>query len=507
MAPQVNSHKHEQQEDPDEQKSFWGIRCEGGKGYSRVLSRRCNMTMAALEPNTSRAENPWLSLMMERDGSQFLLCSLKHDAIMQVPLNLIFEKGEKIKFYVRGQGTVHLSGYQEGSSTDAEVNETDQKDDVEEDYSTLGKTIKNGQIFCEICDTFIKSEPFWRKHIQKKKHSKNVKLGKFDKSSGSPKNNRNNPSTSNAVTHDDEDSSEIEELPSNIPSGSSGKAVPVMSLLSKSLVKTLTQSNDEDEDDEEEDKDFNVFDEEESDEDDEDSDDDVEEDDDDSDDSGDMVNKALEAQKRKRESEALDSRKRMKKNNSISEASTSEASQMPVEIFEVEDDEKEEEEDDDSSSEEESDDSNENASSSFKKSPLIKNAQTLNKKKKSNDSVRQMDLNSKPNSGKADDSFQVQDLRVGYGPPAKAGKMVQVFYTGKFLDGRIFDQTEAGKPFSFKLGAGQVIKGWDMGIEGMKVGGKRKIRIPPHLGYGNKEMEDIPANSTLLFFVELKSIS
>ncbi|MBC7541835.1 MAG: FKBP-type peptidyl-prolyl cis-trans isomerase [Candidatus Sericytochromatia bacterium] len=102
-----------------------------------------------------------------------------------------------------------------------------------------------------------------------------------------------------------------------------------------------------------------------------------------------------------------------------------------------------------------------------------------------------------------------EDVTVGEGQTAKAGQRVQVHYTGKLADGTVFDSSvPRGQPFEFVLGVGQVIKGWDMGVEGMQVGGKRNLTIPPHLGYGARGAgPTIPPNSTLQFEVDLLGIS
>ncbi len=88
---------------------------------------------------------------------------------------------------------------------------------------------------------------------------------------------------------------------------------------------------------------------------------------------------------------------------------------------------------------------------------------------------------------------------------AKAGQSVTVHYRGRLSDGRQFDASyDRGEPFTFTLGASEVIKGWDQGVAGMKVGGKRKLTIPPHLGYGEMSASPkIPSNATLIFDVEL----
>lgn len=102
----------------------------------------------------------------------------------------------------------------------------------------------------------------------------------------------------------------------------------------------------------------------------------------------------------------------------------------------------------------------------------------------------------------------IEDVTVGDGDEAKAGQKVTVHYRGTFTDGRIFDESyKRGEPFTFNLGAGQVIQGWDQGVAGMKVGGKRKLTIPPDLAYGQRGAPGaIPPNSTLMFEVELLKV-
>lgn len=101
----------------------------------------------------------------------------------------------------------------------------------------------------------------------------------------------------------------------------------------------------------------------------------------------------------------------------------------------------------------------------------------------------------------------IQDVNVGRGVEASAGKSVTVNYTGMLEDGTVFDSSEShGQPFTFNLGAGQVIPGWEEGIVGMKVGGKRRLIIPPALAYGSQGTRSIPPNSTLIFDVQLVAV-
>ena len=118
-----------------------------------------------------------------------------------------------------------------------------------------------------------------------------------------------------------------------------------------------------------------------------------------------------------------------------------------------------------------------------------------------------------PETGKIielEGGLKTQDLVVGSGAEAINGKKISVNYVGTLADGKKFDSSyDRGAPFQFVLGAGQVIQGWELGVAGMKVGGKRKLIIPPALGYGDRNIGNglIPPNSTLIFEVELLGVS
>lgn len=107
-----------------------------------------------------------------------------------------------------------------------------------------------------------------------------------------------------------------------------------------------------------------------------------------------------------------------------------------------------------------------------------------------------------------DDGLIIKDISEGSGKAARIGDVLIVNYSGTLMDGTEFDSSyKRQQPFRFQLGAGQVIRGWEEGFEGMKIGGKRELTIPPDLGYGSNEVGPIPANSTLKFMVELVDIT
>ena len=109
---------------------------------------------------------------------------------------------------------------------------------------------------------------------------------------------------------------------------------------------------------------------------------------------------------------------------------------------------------------------------------------------------------------KTKEGLEYKDVKTGDGQVVAAGDRVRVHYTGMFMDGEVFDSSVLrGKPFEFNLGAHEVIPGWDLGLEGMQVGGKRTLVVPPELGYGPKGHPPvIPPNATLKFDVELLDV-
>lgn len=104
-------------------------------------------------------------------------------------------------------------------------------------------------------------------------------------------------------------------------------------------------------------------------------------------------------------------------------------------------------------------------------------------------------------------NLKITDIKVGNGAQPTFGSTVTVHYVGTLTNGKVFDSSrDRNQPFSFRIGTSEVIKGWDVGLSTMKVGGKRKLEIPPEMGYGARAVGSIPANSTLIFEVELLNV-
>jgi FKBP-type peptidyl-prolyl cis-trans isomerase len=121
-------------------------------------------------------------------------------------------------------------------------------------------------------------------------------------------------------------------------------------------------------------------------------------------------------------------------------------------------------------------------------------------------SNKNVNLEENINTNQNMNKLEIRDTVIGNGSEAVKGSIVTVHYTGRFEDGKVFDSSVDRGPFTFNLGSGEVIKGWDEGFAGMKVGGKRVISVPPELGYGMNDYGPIPGGSVLIFDVELLKV-
>ncbi|GFT04246.1 46 kDa FK506-binding nuclear protein [Nephila pilipes] len=495
--------------------SFWGVCCESGKKYSQVVKQKFHISMAALDASVVPTSQ-CVSLMVERGGSEYLLCNLKPDSLLQVNLNLYFDKGEKIAFFLKGHGTVHLSGYLiygENNSL--------------EDSGGIKKSEQN-----QVTVSFTKNKN--KTGNVKENELYGAKESKKGKNVESPK-SMSKPEKNSKVTMKDEESSDEEEEDSSEDDFADIKA------LQRVAQKRPHASNEKDEDSDEED-------------------DDEEE----SSSSIEMVKKnpVKDVQNKKLKMNSSTPIQAKKGNQSTNKTST--------EVIDLDDSSKPDDMNSsigrtpmpkkqassiaknlmneskigekvskDQESDSDSDDDDEDMDTSTNKIPnknlsnlsastesprarkrarqKAKKLAAANESKIANESnlsvsnqscTENEDLSKAQFSKKLPGGIGYEDIRVGNGPIAKKGRLVHVYYTGKLENNKIFDSCSAGKkPFRFKLGVGEVIKGWDLGVEGMKVGGKRRLRIPPEMGYKSQRAGPIPPNSTLYFTVELKAVS
>jgi len=142
-----------------------------------------------------------------------------------------------------------------------------------------------------------------------------------------------------------------------------------------------------------------------------------------------------------------------------------------------------------------------------KKEAPKKEAKKEAKKEEPKKEVKKVEEPKKDNKKVLANGLIIEDVKVGTGTPAKSGKKIGMRYIGRLTNGKVFDKNTSGKPFNFNLGRGEVIKGWDLGIQGMMLGGERKLTIPPALAYGAQGAPpDIPRNATLVFEVKLVAL-
>ncbi|KAF8777592.1 46 kDa FK506-binding nuclear protein like [Argiope bruennichi] len=529
--------------------------------------------MAALDPTSVKNGKEVVSLVVERDGSEFLLCNLQKDSVLQVNLNLFFDKGEKVVFSLKGQGIVHLTGYLI-------------KDDNDQSDCTLQPKTLNDSIM--LARDKVKSSGDANKSVQSKKNlstqNDSWKVESKDKNSASTM--QNHASTSKKSTNvspskktpqkklfgsakkesedssdddDDEDDDDDDDDEEEETSDDDDNVKQLLLLARKRPISSVGEDDDDDEDEDDEDFDINDYLE-------EDSSGESDEDDDD------------EPPVKKKPNKDLPSNKKLKTETSTPLTGKKSTVKNVTEVIDIEDDAKNGDMNssigrtpmpkkkpesvrqksalndskkatpskDEDSSDDDSDAEMGTSTGKVKETDKNKSAAQLNassevntekkkkkkKKKKgkaddstaanessasvNNDSLSKgkVDLSKTKYSRRLHGGVEYEDIRPGNGPIAKKGKLscsfsVYVYYTGRLANNEIFDSCQPGKskPFVFKLGAGQVIQGWEVALEGMKVGGKRKIKIPPQMGYKDQRAGPIPPNSTLYFVVELKAVS
>lgn len=442
---------------------FWGLILEPGKRYTTTVEKSFHVSMAALDCTTVRQDQEIMSVMLETEGQESLLCNLcKQKGILQAELDLNFLTGDTVTFTCKGSGTVHLSGYLVMDDDElAEMGEEEEdEDDVDEADSGVDASIP----------TKKKDNPQKRKSV-----------------SASPQ----QQTKKKKVVEAEEDEDEEEEEESSEDDEAVAEGVE-----SDEEVDSEELSSDEEEDD------------------DEDEDEDEEE-------NANTTSKLVSSQENKKTKQGGQQQQQNQKIKSQQNTPNKQQQQQTP-------------------------------GGKGNKTPLAngftpqQQQQSGKKDKKKGagqDTPGQGGQNKTPNQQKTpggqktpgqqanvntpkdkspgagnegspqkktlEGGIVIKDIRLGNGPVAKGGKMLTVYYTGKLKsNNKVFDSTTDGAGFKFRLGRGEVIKGWDTGIGGMKVGGKRIIMCPAHMAYGQKgSPPHIPPNSSLIFEVELKAVN
>jgi len=423
-----------------------------------------------------------VSLMVERGGMQYLICSLKPDTQLQVNLDLYFDKGEKVAFFTKGHGKIHLSGYHIYDKNDPESNFSEKTSTTSPKKAVVVPTKKNAKkpeseedsddedAFEELDESSEDSEEENKDLAKDSKKILNYKLLWSSLSQNDEEEEESDESDSDHeedVSKKDKIVQDKKKIKKDTSTPAPGKNNGPTTQLKPAEVINLEE-----------------------------------------DDASASMNSSIGRTPMPK-----------KKTPIVNKTNKSAQSMTPKKMNFAE------------ASEESSDEDSGVKSSSLPVSPIktkaMDTSSTLSaskkkkKKRKSKDALNTSNVsdNGANKSAKAglssatysktlSDGLAYEDIRVGNGPIAKKGKVVHVYYTGMLENNKVFDSREVGnKPFSFKLGTQQVISGWELGIEGMKVGGKRRLKVPAKLGYENKRMGPIPPNSTLYFNVELKAVS
>jgi len=458
---------------------FWGLLLEEGKFYSQKVTKPFHVSMAALEPSGKGGGNP-ITVNLEQDGMDFILCTLKEDSIYQQAVDLNFAQNDEIKFFLSGKGTVHLTGYV--VSDEESDDELEDESDEEPPQLTEAATKK----------------PKETEKVSNKKPAKEAKEESEDSEEES-----------------DEDSDEDSEEETNSPPQTKKPAVvnkkgkveketeKAVATKKGKKVEADEDSDEDDSDDESDDGkiDFKKLMQEDS------SGDDDDDDDDDDIDMDEMEDEGEEEESEDDSSEEEDSPpKKVKKTPVTPNTDTSkqkEKGKTPPSSFKE-------------TKKEKSKPTPEPVQSGKKRkevdSPLVNGVDsTPPKKSKKNKSDKEKPQESpQPRTPKRTikGGIVVEDLKVGTGPETVTGKYVNVYYTGKLKsNNQQFDSNTSGKGFKFRLGGNEVIKGWDFGVAGMKVGGKRRLTIPYKMAYGDKgNAPEIPPKADLVFEVELRNV-
>ncbi|XP_013794008.1 46 kDa FK506-binding nuclear protein-like isoform X2 [Limulus polyphemus] len=503
---------------------FWGVTIESGKRYSQVVENSFHLSMAALEPKPKEVtkNNKNISLMIEHGKAEFLLCTLEYDRVMQVPLDLGFVEGEEVAFFLNGEGIVHLTGYvlndEDKDLTEpilSEPSESEEsEEDSEEDMTEKPKQFPTVTLDDDDDDEESDDDDWTPAKEEQNKRKRGVKLEKKNKKPKLDQDDslvKKNIQIEKRMKKQNEPRKLMKEDIEIIDTVTPVKPekLSLQEESSESDIDTEEMSEDEDDDSiEMEEESFEDGEEDESDSGDEtDGNDDTRLSD---------KNKTPKNSLKQKLSSSANKKNLLTPSENILKNPSLSNGKKKIQLGES--------------------DSNKLVKSSPRSEDRALSSQKRKKKNRreslhngSNDGTeleqketQKTLFDSTPKLASSQEGtktpkstkkhlageVEIEDIRQGSGPPARKGKLVHLYYVGKLQhNNKQFEAVTKGKPFSFRMGRGEVIKGLDIGLEGMKVGGKRSICVPPSYGYGSKPMNLIPPNSTLCYEVELRAVS
>jgi len=450
---------------------FWGLVIKPGKRYETEVQEPFRITKACIEPATAK-DGKVTSVYVEQsdNNEEFIIANLNLKNFNE-SLDLAFNEGEKICFKIDGSGTVHLTGNllddpPPGDMFDME----DSEDDSEATGESEDETVEAGNKIEEVSDKeaakILKRKKNQPAEEVKKKKAKVAENGDstMDTTLGDLDDTDNFAEEEDSDDDDDDDDSSDDE--GDTTTGSA------------------TAASDDDSDDDDDDEDDSEEEEEEK----------------------KPVKAKAKEETPKKEVKTKDAKtpkqdlpKSAKKENGKQEAKTpKQEAKTPKQEAKT------------PKQEAKTPKAKEDTKTPKQESKTPKDAKTPKDPKTPKEDGKKPQLDTKT-PGKTPKrtikgGIQIEDLHEGSGQEVKAGNTVGMFYSGRLAsNNKKFDSCLSGPPFKFKLGKGEVIKGWDLGVLGIKVGGKRRLTIPPKFAYGqNGAPPDIPPNSTLIFEIECK---
>ncbi|XP_020619996.1 46 kDa FK506-binding nuclear protein-like [Orbicella faveolata] len=450
---------------------FWGVTLDSGKRYTQTVEKSFHLSMAAL--GFQNCSSTPVTVMVEVDKAQFALCTLQPGKIPQQPLDYCFTEGEEITFFTEGPGDVHLTGYlmDEPNTLEFENDEDELTADTDESESA---SVSNSD------------------SDDDESSSDEITLGDLLQSGD--------------ITNDDNDDEDNEDEESGDDDWDPSKDNPKRRKQTKKEKKKKKKSKTEDSDEHDDVITSKDFEQTEGTTQNEDGDDDYD------------PEKQIKSDTKKETKRNKKKRKKLETEQPTVENGLTQPQNLKKKAKRTQ----LKSPDNDSgvvNTESANSLQNNKESEKVNSTPVnsLNSVKTNSSKKNEGKTQNQVDLQ-ETSPEKRNNQSQVnetkkrklpggtvlEDITKGTGPVAKKGQKVYVYYKGHLAKTKKqFDACLNGPPFSFRLGVGEVIRGWDLGVAGMQVGGKRKLTVPPSQGYGNKKMGPIPPNSTLEFDIQL----